>query len=84
MMLSVEVADPLAAGVAEAGFNEHDGANAGAGSTEQVNCTSLLNPFVELMVTVEVAECPAAIEAGEAPAAESEKSGFTTNAGVTL
>ena len=83
-MVSVEVAEPFAAGVAEAGFNEHVGARVGAGSTEQVNCTSLLNPFVELTVTVDVAECPAATDVGDAAAAESKKSGFTTNVAVTL
>src|SRR5205085_12468718 len=51
LILRVVVAEPLAAGVAELGFNEHVGAHATDDSTEQENCTSLLNPPAELMVT---------------------------------
>ena len=75
LILRVVVAEPLAAGVAELGFNEHVGANATDDSTVQENCTSLLNPPAELMVTVELAECPADTDAGDGAPAESEKFG---------
>ena len=83
LILSIVVAEPLTAGVAEVGFSEHVGANATDGSTLQENCTSLLNPPTELMVTVELAECPADTEAGDGAPAESEKFGglvFSTTA----
>src|SRR5947207_10611074 len=83
LMLSVVVAEPLAAGVAEVGFSEHVGAKAADDCTLQENCTSLLNPPLELIVTVELAECPADTDAGDSAPLESEKFGrlvFSTTA----
>jgi hypothetical protein len=75
LMLSVEFAEPLAAGVAVAGLSEHVGANLGDGSTEQVKVTTLLNPFTEVRVTVDIAPLPACTVLGATAEAESSKSG---------
>lgn len=73
LILSIVVAEPLTAGVAELGFNEHVGANVTDDCTLQENCTSLLNSAAELIVTVEVADCPADTDAGDGAPTESEK-----------
>jgi hypothetical protein len=83
LMLSIVVAEPLAAGVALAGFTEHVGANAGAGSTEQVKVTALLNPFTDVRVTVDVALFPAETVVGATGAADTSKSG-AVNVAVTV
>jgi hypothetical protein len=83
VMVRVEVAEPFAAGVAEAGFNEHAGARTGSGSTEQVNCTSLLKLFTELRVTVDV-RVSRSDRCRRGCRADSEKSGAGTKVAVTL
>jgi hypothetical protein len=71
----IELREPSTGGVSEEGLNEHAGASAGAGLTEHVSWTALVNPPTEVILTVEVADCPATIEAGTGPAADAEKSG---------
>ncbi len=75
--VSVEVTEPSAAGVADFGFKEHAGAKLGDGCTEQANETALLNPPVDVAVTVEVADCPGMTVPGAGAAASREKSGVT-------
>ena len=56
LMMTVAVAWPSVTGVTA--LAEHFGASAGAGCTEQLKETELLNAFSEVTVTVEVADCP--------------------------
>ena len=74
-IVSVLLTEPFAAGVAEDGFIPQVGANAGAGCTEQVKFTVLLNPFTEVSVTVAVVLPPGATELEVGAEADSEKVG---------
>src|SRR5580698_3593052 len=87
LTVNVDVACPPLVNVTCAGFNEHVGADAGAGVTVQVNVTAPVNPPLETAVTVAVADCPAVTELGVAEdGAEMPKpscAGFTVSVGCT-
>src|SRR5712664_1725063 len=74
-IVSVELAEPLAAGVTEAGFMAQVGASGGTGSTAQVKATVLLNPFTELSIMLEVELPPAFVVPGVSEDADIVKSG---------
>ena len=74
-IVRVEVTEPSAAGVADVGFKEHAGAKLGDGCTAQVKETALLNPPIEVAVTVEVANRPGTTVFGAVAVAAREKSG---------
>jgi hypothetical protein len=61
--------------VDELGLNEHVGACADTGCTEQVNETELLKPPVGATLTVPVADSPALTVPGDNGDADKEKSG---------
>ena len=73
LTVSVDVPLPLT----EVGLNEHAGGLVTLGVTPQLNVTIPVNPLVGAMVTVDVAELPAAIDAGESAVADNVKSGVT-------
>src|SRR5579863_2494068 len=75
LMVSVEVAEPLAAGVTEVGLSEQLGAIDGVGDTEQVSATELPNWNRDPTVTLAVADCPAGNGFGSGTIFETEKSG---------
>jgi hypothetical protein len=64
LTVNVDVACPLFVTCTCAGFNEHTGADAGAGDTLQVNATVPLNPADGLTVTVAFADWPGITELG--------------------
>lgn len=73
VVLTVRVDIPLPATVV--GLKEHAGGLVSAGVTPQAKVTVPVNPFVGVMVTVDVAEAPAEMEAGDNAVAERVKSG---------
>jgi len=81
VVATVRVAD--VPGFMELGLNEHLGASDGAGVTEHENDTKPLKPATTAMSIVEVADPPAATEAGVNAEAESEKSSSDLNVAVT-
>jgi len=83
LIVSVEFSDPFPGRVADVGFSEHVGANGGAGSTEHVSATALLNPSLDVSATVDVALFPAGIALGASGEAATAKSG-ATNVAVTV
>jgi hypothetical protein len=88
LTVNVEVADPLPVTATLAGLNEHVGAGAEAGDTEQLNATVPVNPPVGSTVTVAVADWPGITELGVsddgAETVKSGGSGFTVRVGLTL
>lgn len=72
LTVSADVPEPLAT---EAGTNAHVGGDETTGVTVQVRPTALLNPFVGVIVIVEVADPLAATEAGVRVEAAMVKSG---------
>jgi len=71
-----------------AGFNEHTGANAGAGDTLQLNATAPANPPVDPTVTVAFADWPGVTGFGVvddgAEMLKSGAAGFTLSEGYTV
>ena len=69
--VSVAVPEPFAR---ELGLNEQEGGGVAAGTIVQNRFTLPLNPFIEVMVMVEVDDPPAKIVAGESGVAPIPKS----------
>lgn len=61
VMVMVDVAVPLLVGKSVFGLKLHE---APIGSPEHVNETIVLNPFTEVIVIVDVPDCPTAMEVG--------------------
>jgi hypothetical protein len=70
--------------VSEAGFNAHVGPRVAAGVTVQVRATASARPLTRVIVTVEVADAPAATEAGVSAVAPMLKSEATAAVRVKL
>ena len=84
VIVSVEVAVPFAAGVTELVLNAQLGARDGAGDTEQVRFTALLNPFSDFTVIVELPDCPGFTELGLIDPALTVKSGAACSVSVNV
>jgi hypothetical protein len=70
--------------VSDAGFNAHVGPRVAAGVTVQVRATGSARPLTRVIVTVEVADAPAATEAGASAVAPMVKSGAAVAVTVKL
>ncbi len=73
VVLTVKADVPLP--LTEAGLNEQAGGLVTAGTIPQVKVTAPVNPFVGVTVTVDVADAPAEMDAGDNAVAETVKSG---------